>query len=261
MPAICGHILGADAVHKLLFRAQRDPESLTPDEVSVVREYDKGFDVDAEIRLKRERAAAEAAKATKAAPAQRAHLTGRHVLTEMQTLLVDQDRGLSESLSKVAEKWPDAPLPMVIFSGILEAMLDSHKQLKKWSDETTEKNVERNSRLDAIEAKLGSEPVAVPAAGGRLTGIETRLSAIEARLEGFEKRGPSMNYRGTFDEGTAYTKGDVISWGGSMWYCQKSTYAKPGLPDADSRAWVLCVKKGAEGRPGRDGSAHAKATV
>jgi hypothetical protein len=47
--------------------------------------------------------------------------------------------------------------------------------------------------------------------------------------------------RGVYREGTAYAKGDGVSWGGSFWIAQRDTEAKP---DAKDGSWRLSVKKG-----------------
>jgi hypothetical protein len=57
---------------------------------------------------------------------------------------------------------------------------------------------------------------------------------------------PMVIYKDIYKEGTLYDVGDVVTWGGSGWHCQKQTKAKPGTsPD-----WKLFVK---EGRRGTDG--------
>ena len=59
--------------------------------------------------------------------------------------------------------------------------------------------------------------------------------------------------RGVWKPGTWYGKGDGVTWGGSFWIAQEATQAKPGEAGADSRAWRLAVKRGTDGKPGRDG--------
>jgi hypothetical protein len=52
-------------------------------------------------------------------------------------------------------------------------------------------------------------------------------------------------YQGVFKEGEAYEAGDVVTWGGSMWHCEKdSPDGKPGNSDD----WKLCVKKGRDAK-------------
>jgi len=60
---------------------------------------------------------------------------------------------------------------------------------------------------------------------------------------------PYMIYRGVFQEGRTYAKGDMVTWAGSLWLVNESTAIKP---DDLSKAWTLCVKRGRDGKDGRD---------
>ncbi|HEY1182196.1 MAG TPA: hypothetical protein VGE56_07835, partial [Rhodocyclaceae bacterium] len=55
---------------------------------------------------------------------------------------------------------------------------------------------------------------------------------------------------GVFKEGHVYTPGDAVTWGGSYWIAQKETGAKP---DSAESGWRLAVKKGRDGKDGRNG--------
>jgi len=54
---------------------------------------------------------------------------------------------------------------------------------------------------------------------------------------------PLIIYKGVWREGE-YQQGDVATWGGSGWHCQRLTTDKPGTSDA----WKLMVKEGARGK-------------
>lgn len=56
--------------------------------------------------------------------------------------------------------------------------------------------------------------------------------------------------RGIFKEGQTYTAGDSVTWGGSYWIAQRATGAKPDSADS---GWRLAVKKGRDGKDGRNG--------
>ena len=60
---------------------------------------------------------------------------------------------------------------------------------------------------------------------------------------------PYMIYRGVFQEGRTYAKGDMVTWAGSLWLVNESTAIRP---DDLSKAWTLCVKRGRDGRDGKD---------
>ncbi len=54
---------------------------------------------------------------------------------------------------------------------------------------------------------------------------------------------PTMIYRGIWQEGE-YDKGDVVTWGGSMFHCDAKTTGKPEA----SGDWKLCAKRGRDGK-------------
>src|SRR5262245_39328456 len=56
-------------------------------------------------------------------------------------------------------------------------------------------------------------------------------------------------YQGVFTEGTLYGCGDLVTYAGSTWHCQTPTTATPG---DGSPAWRLMVKRGRDGKDGRD---------
>jgi hypothetical protein len=67
---------------------------------------------------------------------------------------------------------------------------------------------------------------------------------------------PVVLDRGVFKEGNEYKSGDGVTWGGSFWIAQKDTADKPGTD-----AWRLAVKKGRDGKDGRDLSPPPPAQV
>ncbi|GLQ36743.1 hypothetical protein GCM10007908_03630 [Rhizobium albus] len=60
---------------------------------------------------------------------------------------------------------------------------------------------------------------------------------------------PTMIYRGVFNEGKKYERGDTVTFGGSLWHCDEETDAKPG---EGQKAWTLAAKRGRDGKPGKD---------
>lgn len=60
---------------------------------------------------------------------------------------------------------------------------------------------------------------------------------------------PGMSYEGVYQEGKAYDAGQLVTWGGSSWHCNEPTDTKPG---DGSKAWTLMVKRGRDGKDGRD---------
>lgn len=68
---------------------------------------------------------------------------------------------------------------------------------------------------------------------------------------------PVVIDRGVYREGEAYAKGDAVTWAGSVWIAQKATDQKPDSGDG----WRLAVKRGRDGKPGKDGELKAKQPV
>lgn len=57
--------------------------------------------------------------------------------------------------------------------------------------------------------------------------------------------------RGVFTEGKTYSRGDIVTWGGSSWHANEPTTVKPG---EGSKSWSLCVKRGRDGKDGTPGA-------
>jgi len=60
---------------------------------------------------------------------------------------------------------------------------------------------------------------------------------------------PFLRYVGVYQDGKAYTAGDVVTWAGSTWTAAEATTTKPG---DGSKSWQLCVKRGRDGKDGVD---------
>jgi hypothetical protein len=69
---------------------------------------------------------------------------------------------------------------------------------------------------------------------------------------------PLMIYRGVFEAGRCYVRGDTVTLNGSMYHCNAPTTARPGDGSAD---WTLSVKHGRDGRSGRDMAPTSKTPV
>jgi hypothetical protein len=68
---------------------------------------------------------------------------------------------------------------------------------------------------------------------------------------------PIPLYRGVHVAGKTYDVGDAVTCQGCVWIAQASTTARPGGAGSTSRAWVLAVKAGRDGRDaGRDLGGH-----
>lgn len=89
-----------------------------------------------------------------------------------------------------------------------------------------------------------------------MTNVSARIKRIElvfasGKRERLEFNVPCTIYRGVFREADEYEAGDMVTWGGSVWHCNKSgTEMKPGNNTPD---WQLAVKRGNDGRDGTPG--------
>lgn len=93
---------------------------------------------------------------------------------------------------------------------------------------------------------LGFDDLAVLHDGER--GITFRFQKGD-KVKEFTVQLPAVIYRGVFTEGKTYEVGDVTTWGGSAWHCQKATMSKPG---EGSDGWQLMTKRGRDGKDGQD---------
>jgi hypothetical protein len=69
---------------------------------------------------------------------------------------------------------------------------------------------------------------------------------------------PYQRYQGVYLEGKSYASGDVVTWGGSQWHANEDTSMKPG---DGTKAWTLAVKRGRDGKDGRDAATGPVVTV
>lgn len=78
----------------------------------------------------------------------------------------------------------------------------------------------------------------------------TLILCFEGKEQGYEYEVtfPFPIYCGIFKEGDRYVPGDLVTWGGCLWHCDKETTEKPGATD-----WTLAVKKGRDGKDAKNG--------
>jgi integrin beta 3 len=57
-------------------------------------------------------------------------------------------------------------------------------------------------------------------------------------------------YRGVYQSGRAYERGDLVTFGGSIFHANDDTADKP---EEMGRIWTLAAKRGRDGRNGKDG--------
>lgn len=73
--------------------------------------------------------------------------------------------------------------------------------------------------------------------------VAQELKPLRARLAELEQKAAgAMNYRGVFQRADHYKKNDVVTYGGSLWFCLKSTEGADGSPGTGSGSWQLINK-------------------
>jgi hypothetical protein len=107
-----------------------------------------------------------------------------------------------------------------------------------------DRNKERNAKTAALKTRVTElEGQAAPGSTD---------AALVARVKALEERPPTMAYKGVFAAGQTYERGEVVTWGGSMWHANTRTTEKPGEASMASRSWTLCCKKGSDGKDAKD---------
>jgi len=62
---------------------------------------------------------------------------------------------------------------------------------------------------------------------------------------------PVLIYRGVYQDGATYERGDTVTLSGSLWHADATTTARP--EEHVKSAWTLAAKRGREGKPGQAG--------
>jgi hypothetical protein len=91
---------------------------------------------------------------------------------------------------------------------------------------------------------LGWDDLVVEHDGERGFVVKMRQGAVTKDCGAFTI--PAMLYRGIW-EAKAYDPGDVVTWAGSSWHCQKPTTTKPDSFEG-AAFWKLMVKRGDRGK-------------
>lgn len=107
--------------------------------------------------------------------------------------------------------------------------------------------------IDGVDG-LGFDDMAAEYDGER--GIVLRFTRGD-QVKEFAFTMPVVIDRGVWAEGKEYAAGDAVTWAGSVWIAQKDTSDKPDGGDG----WRLSVKRGRDGKAGRNAEVKAKQPV
>jgi len=89
--------------------------------------------------------------------------------------------------------------------------------------------------VQGVQGERGADGAASP---------EEIQAIVEARVAEIQVRTFADLYQGVYENEKLYTRGLLVTWGGSLWLSLAETRAKPG----ENPDWRLVVKKGADGR-------------
>lgn len=111
--------------------------------------------------------------------------------------------------------------------------------------------VELRTQLATVQAKVFevSERVAVVETRPQLAGPQGEPGLPGKDGEPGENGTAGLSFEGVYQEGKSYEHGHLVTWAGSSWHCNEPTTTKPG---DGSKAWTLMVKRGRDGKDGRD---------
>lgn len=107
---------------------------------------------------------------------------------------------------------------------------------------------------DGLDGKAGADGLGFDDLTATFDGHRTITIAYArgATVKTFPLVLPFQRYTGVYVDGKAYSVGDVVTAGGSQWHCNEDTASKPG---EGSKAWTLAVKRGRDGKDGKDAAA------
>jgi hypothetical protein len=182
-------------------------------------------DTAAERRQERARALAKKAEAERVAAQEREAVTRAPIAAHSLVRLMRkefQDRHEDESLDGWSERNKWYPVPVFMFQEVVM------KTVLPFLHDTNERNKERNAKIAALEQ---------------------RCEALQQRVQELEQR-PAVAYKGVWNERELYGAGQFVTFSGSMWIAKTASIGR--RPGTDPNGWQLVVKRGADGRDGKD---------
>jgi hypothetical protein len=102
-----------------------------------------------------------------------------------------------------------------------------------------------NEDWDAYAKRVPNAAATVAMLDTILKIIEAATTPLHARIKALEER-PTIEYKGVFEAGVTYHKGECVTHAGSLWIAKHDTMLKPD--EHDGRDWQLCVKRGRDGK-------------
>jgi len=124
-----------------------------------------------------------------------------------------------------------------------EAPPASPTSLRQMVAEARSKAVTETRASERFERAPPAMQLAIMAGNMNIATVEALVAHVEA-LE-LKLADSTTRYRGTWQAGERYVRGDLITDRGSIWFCSEPTTARPG---DDFTAWRLACRKGRDGK-------------
>lgn len=269
-----GKDANADAIAAVVFDSLRE-KAFTRDEVAAIVESEVTKAVAVAVTQMADFVNAKIAEAVGSMPKPRDGKDGVNGQDGKSVDLADVAPLVAGEVEKAVAAMPRAKDGL----GVLGALIDRDGQLVvTLSDGTTKQLgavVGRDVDMAAV-AKLVAERVAlIPVLQGAAgkDGRDGTLENLKAIYDGERtvtlcfKNGdpidggvikfPVLIYRGIYEAGKSYEKGDSVTQGGAVWIAKDDTEVKPDWTPTASKSWWLAAKAGRdgkEGKPGKDGA-------
>lgn len=168
------------------------------------------------------------------------------IITGTKSLIYKALQPIERRLSELEKVDVDA----IVENRILRHMVDTESRIR----DAVEKEVARIPKpADGKDGRDGKDAIELESFECSLS-EDGRTMTISFRSgeDVYSKsiRMPTMLYKGVFSRGTEYSENDVVTYGGSMFIAMKD--APEGAPGT-SDDWRLSVKRGRDGKDGRNG--------
>jgi len=124
-----------------------------------------------------------------------------------------------------------------------------------------EKGLDGRHGRDGVDGQDGRDGVGFDDLAAVTFDVDRRSFVFGLRrgeaVKTFDVPVPMLLFRDVYTEGRQYLEGDVVTWGGAMWFAKRATVSKPGYNDVQ-KDWQLVVKRGGDGKTGAPGAAGPK---
>jgi hypothetical protein len=223
--------------------AHDDPASLTDLHLRVFAAYDPGFAQSAAER--REKAIREKAAAVQpvAAPSSAPATRQKGWLRRWTETVFDFITPVTAAAADGSDF--EVAIDRVVASAKAEGVRHEARMLLPVLGFLRAFYAKTKARFEALEKRVAE---LAPAAGGGGDSVAAAIDQLKKRIDELERR-PSVDYKGVWEEKGLYGRGSVVTWAGSCWYAKDASVSR--RPGTDPSAWVLMVKRGADGKDAR----------